>query len=246
MERTGDTSWSAANMRRYWVRLERNAYLPAGTPGHGFDGWLTTTIGDTRWTTTDAPMRAIAEALVVATDGNASDLPALAAHDMNALDPDRDQTTGVFGLVSHADKEGRRVGTNTYLKATLAHAAKYPLTIPLNTLVTKVLFRKDAKEPTAIGVEYLQGRSLYAADARHDPALEGKKGRVLAAKEVIIAGGAFNSPQILKLSGIGPAASGQRLNSSVSASPSSRTCRVWPSDWPTTMKAMFSHWQRAR
>lgn len=202
-------------MRKYWTKLERNAYLPAGTPGHGFDGWLSTVIGDSRWTTsettTDAPMRAIAEAIVVATGGNASDLPALAARDMNALDPDRDQTTGVFSLATHADREGRRSGTNTYLKATLAHAAKYPLTIQLDTLVTRVLFRPGAEEPTAIGVEYLQGKSLYAADPRHDPALEGKTGRVLANKEVIIAGGAFNSPQILKLSGIGPRAELERF-----------------------------------
>lgn len=39
---TGDASWSAENMRRYFQQLERNDYLPNSnsTAGHGFDGWL--------------------------------------------------------------------------------------------------------------------------------------------------------------------------------------------------------------
>ena len=37
---TGDNSWAASNMRKYFERLERNEYLPQGTGGHGYDGWL--------------------------------------------------------------------------------------------------------------------------------------------------------------------------------------------------------------
>lgn len=36
-------------------------------------------------------------------------------------------------------------------------------------------------------------------------AREGKKYRIFAKKEVILSGGAINSPQILMLSGVGPA-----------------------------------------
>lgn len=192
--------------------MEKNEYLPTGTPGHGFDGWLSTTIGDTAWATSNGDLSIMAQQLVEATGGNRTDLAALARKDMNALDPDRDQDTGVFSLASHGDKQGRRTGSNTYLKATLADSAKYPLTIQLETLVTKVLFDEKAKEPTAVGVEYMEGKSLYSADPRYDPKVRGKPGRAYAKKEVILSGGAFNTPQILKLSGVGPAAELQKFD----------------------------------
>ena len=93
---------------------------------------------------------------------------------------------------------------------------KYPLEVALNTLVTKVTFANSttcpskkgkgkASKPRANGIEYLHGQSLYRADARASKTANGgTPGSVRATKEVIVAGGAFNSPQILKLSGVGP------------------------------------------
>ena len=40
VKKTGDTSWSADNMRKYLTKIERNEYLPAGNPDHGYDGML--------------------------------------------------------------------------------------------------------------------------------------------------------------------------------------------------------------
>ena len=37
---TCDSSWKAVNMRKYFEKIERNNYLPEGTPGHGFSGYL--------------------------------------------------------------------------------------------------------------------------------------------------------------------------------------------------------------
>ena len=68
-------------------------------------------------------------------------------------------------------------------------------------LATRVLFDDTGR---AIGVEYLEGDSLYGAHPRPSRT-PGKKVRVFAAREVILAGGAFNTPQLLMLSGIGPA-----------------------------------------
>lgn len=56
-----------------------------------------------------------------------------------------------------------------------------------NSQVTRVLF--DETGHRAIGVEYYRGKKKY---------------RVFARKEVIISGGAINSPHLLMLSGIGP------------------------------------------
>lgn len=62
------------------------------------------------------------------------------------------------------------------------------LHVMLNTTVTKVLVHPKAKN--AYGVEVVDG--------------DGHTMKILAKKEVIVSGGAVNSPQILMLSGIGP------------------------------------------
>ena len=55
----------------------------------------------------------------------------------------------------------------------------------------------------AIGVEYLHGERLYRASA-HPSEEPGELRQIHASKEVILAGGTFNTPQLLMLSGIGP------------------------------------------
>jgi choline dehydrogenase len=88
---------------------------------------------------------------------------------------------GYFQLTA---RNGRRCSTAVgYLKP----ARKRPnLVIASDALATKVLFEGRR----AVGVEYMQdGRRIVAR----------------ADGEVILSGGAFNSPQLLQLSGVGPA-----------------------------------------
>jgi choline dehydrogenase len=88
---------------------------------------------------------------------------------------------GYFQLTA---RNGRRWSTAVgYLK----EARQRPnLTVVPNALATRVLFSGKR----AIGVNYRQGDAVHTAHA------DG---------EVILSGGAFNSPQLLQLSGIGPA-----------------------------------------
>jgi choline dehydrogenase len=102
-------------------------------------------------------------------------------------------------FVPLSTRGGQRGGTRERL---LEVAARHPhlLQIECNALATKVLF--DA-ENCAVGVEYRKGEWLYRA---HDDgsAAEGEICTIRPAREVILAGGAFNTPQLLMLSGIGP------------------------------------------
>ncbi len=81
-------------------------------------------------------------------------------------------------------RNGRRISAAVgYLRP----AEKRPnLRIAVSALVRRVLF--DGRRAT--GIEYTQGGAVHQANGR----------------EVILCGGAFNSPQLLMLSGVGPAA----------------------------------------
>jgi choline dehydrogenase len=76
------------------------------------------------------------------------------------------------------------------------------LTIRLNALVTRV--KIDPESRTASGVFYREGIRLYRAAAQPYGRAEDEK-FVGASREVILAGGVFNTPQLLMLSGIGDA-----------------------------------------
>jgi 4-pyridoxate dehydrogenase len=90
-----------------------------------------------------------------------------------------------FGRSQYTIRNGRRSSAAT---AFLQPAMRRPnLTVETRALVTRVILRGT----TATGVEYVKGRQVLQAGA---------------AREVIVSGGAFGTPQILMLSGIGPVA----------------------------------------
>ena len=90
-----------------------------------------------------------------------------------------------FGRMDMTVGEGRRwSAANAYLKPARRRAN---LSVRTHALATGVTFEGRR----AVGVTYRRGGEAVAVTAR---------------REVILAGGAINSPQLLKLSGVGPAA----------------------------------------
>ena len=211
---TGDPSWSADNMRRYFQRMERCEYRPGkkflanfgwNPTRHGFRGWFQTEMA--------LPVHALKED---------SSLLATLAKSAEAAAFENDQLVerlewGVQGKGDPNDwrlVEENAVGIHYTPLATRNHARhgsrerllevaqRYPdrLHIELNALATRVLL-DDTN--SAVGVEYLKGERLYRA--HHKPSeTPGILKQIHVSREVILAGGAFNTPQLLKLSGIGP------------------------------------------
>ncbi|RYN20343.1 hypothetical protein AA0113_g10616 [Alternaria arborescens] len=198
---TGDDTWSHENMRKYLVKLEKVHYN--STYEHGHDGWLDMTMMDPGYTTS-VDAKQLSGLAAQAAGYSVSSTSTLLQRDMNGAQSGRDHLVGPFGGVSHINPNGRRSSPGYYARDTAA-SGKYPLTISLDTLATKIVFDEASPGlPRAIGIEYLHGKSLYSADPRYNPDIKGVAGKVFASKEVIISGGAFNSPQLLMLSGIGP------------------------------------------
>lgn len=137
------------------------------------------------------------------------DIVRLLQRDINRIDSDRYEHEDLFQIPLHYDALHRRSSAQTYLRDTVNElnedgSHRYPLAISTSSLATEVIFDTTSDRPRAIGVEYLSGQALYRADPRHNGLQTGTHMNVTASREVIIAGGAFNTPQILKLSGIGP------------------------------------------
>ncbi|KAF2686127.1 GMC oxidoreductase, partial [Lentithecium fluviatile CBS 122367] len=123
--------------------------------------------------------------------------------DINNVDTDRYENPLMFMLpLAISSTTGSRSSIAHYINNVFE--AGHPLTISLHSLVTKILFEECGDKPKAIDVEYMVGEGLYSADGRYNVSQGGETRAVRAKKEVIVSGGTFNTPQILKLSGIGP------------------------------------------
>ncbi|KAE8410629.1 aryl-alcohol dehydrogenase [Aspergillus pseudocaelatus] len=105
----------------------------------------------------------------------------------NAGDPFIHSSIGSFSCLASIDSKGRRSNSaSAYYKPVELRQNLHVLT---NSFVERVLFDKS-KPPRSIGVQY---------------SLDGSSKTIQARSEVILAAGAFQSPKILQLSGVGGA-----------------------------------------
>jgi choline dehydrogenase len=232
---TGDRSWRAGAMRRWFEQLEACApaykrrpralpravwparvlsWLPlvsdkyANRSRHGFDGWLHTTLADPKLALGDTQVLSVLKAAAARSLATFLNRPLHPFEGLaTAVDPNdwrgRKHPEGLW-LIPIAVRDGKRNGTRERI---LDVARRLPdrLTVRTGALVTRVLFDESADGvPVATGVEYLAQPHAYRADPRPTAESGPEPRTVRASREVILAGGAFNTPQLLKLSGIGP------------------------------------------
>lgn len=220
VDQTGDSSWDPAKMRQYFERLEKVEYLPNSVAGHGFDGWLATSLTDLTLIVEDLKLASLVLSAAAAMGKNiitsllttVTGLASTLLLDLNNPSSTRDRQEAMYQVplsINAADKT--RSGPRNFLyevanSVNVDGTRKYRLDIQTNSLVTNILFDTTGDKPKAVGVDYLSGKSLYRADPRAAPSGNaGNAGTASANREVIISGGTFNTPQILKLSGVGPA-----------------------------------------
>src|SRR6266496_722061 len=211
---TQDSSWHPDNMRRYFQRLENCHHRPLlrwlakshiNLSRHGWRGWLHTEKA--------IPVTALLD------DRKLFRTLADCAHDYLAAERDPLLNRLRWLLESRGDPNDWRLvkknatGARYTPLTTRNHArmgtrervletarAHRDFRVELNALATKVLFDENLR---AIGVEYLHGENLYRACSKPSEQ-PGEVRQIHASREVILAGGAFNTPQLLMLSGIGP------------------------------------------
>jgi choline dehydrogenase-like flavoprotein len=217
---TGDSSWNPENMRRYFQRMENCHHRPGwrllewvtgiNPTRHGFRGWLSTE-------------KAIPKAAVKSRSLKNLIIDTVAAE---LRDADQDVRTPLLErlrwiLFGKGDPNDWRLvkANSTGLRYTPLATSNHSrmgsrervldvkkrrpekLVVELDALATRVVF--DKKNNRAIGVEYLKGTRLYRAH-KNPSDKPGEKRTVYVKREVILAGGAYNTPQLLMLSGIGP------------------------------------------
>jgi choline dehydrogenase len=226
---TGDWSWAAANMRAYFERLEDCGYWPrprkrpanpvlaalvtrlplvserfGNKARHGFGGWLGTSLADPRLAVVDGEIRGIL------LDAAAKNLEEFLGRPLQPLegrsswvDPNdwrvRNLPEGLW-QIPLAVRGGHRNGSRERIRDV---ARRFPDRLEVRTgcLVTRVLLDE---RPAATGVEYIDAQHAYWCDPLSARGAMPPRRQAYASREVVLAGGAFNSPQLLKLSGIGP------------------------------------------
>jgi choline dehydrogenase len=131
---TGDASWSADNMRKYFMKLEDNHYLLPGQKGHGYEGWLDTSFAPIDIVLTDPKLLSIVTGATFALGNQTNaivNLASLLAGDANSAHANRDSQPAVFQIpISTGD--GKRSGSREFVVAvrdakTASGAKAFPL-----------------------------------------------------------------------------------------------------------------------
>src|SRR5262249_690501 len=125
--------------------------------------------------------------------------------DINHMHSIKYRPEGLY-ITPLATNGGRRAGVRDRIREVQKRCPNQ-LVVKTNVLVTKILLEKfttsHGEQSRAIGVECREGADLYRADPRVGSEMPAVK-EFRAKKEVILSAGAFNTPQLLMLSGIGP------------------------------------------
>jgi choline dehydrogenase len=218
---TQDESWSPRAMDDYFARVERCLYRTDPKSGHGRDGWLPTRLPDLVQLVEDSLEhhdlsigRIAAQAALSQRDRLRSFIELGAdrvrlgkkeafalrfdPNDIGVLERNR---AGLIAIPTAIDENGRRRGTRERIREAQGSGR---LEVRLHSHVVELVFDPNDKL-RAIGVKYREGKRIYRADRESGNLGEpGDTVEVHATRDVILSAGAYLTPQLLMLAGIGP------------------------------------------
>ena len=178
-----DESWNYDNLLPYFKKLENNNNREE-SEFRGQSGWLQVS-------------KFQPEGIEIDIVKAARDMEIPYINDTNG-DP-----SNIAGVSQWDNSINRKTGQRSYAVVDLLFPIMEKnknVTILNYSLASKIIFDENK---TAIDVEFLQDKYNYGASIQYDEPSD-KSYKIYAKNEVILCGGAFNSPQLLMLSGIGP------------------------------------------
>ncbi|KAK7595411.1 hypothetical protein V9T40_013236 [Parthenolecanium corni] len=185
----GNEGWGYEQVLPYFLKSEDARFeAAAGAERHGRGGYLAVEKGN--WRSPLAPhfMDACRELGYAVEDDDDNFNSVRRRSDRQAAGGDALSTSGCSYVLANTKRGARCSASKAFLRPVRRrrnlHVSKR------SRALTVIVEAKGGREPRAVGVEYLK---------------QGRRRRVFAAKEVILSAGALNTPQLLMLSGIGPA-----------------------------------------
>jgi choline dehydrogenase-like flavoprotein len=192
-ELVGDERWSYHNVLPYFKKMESYNVPSADTNFHGSNGWL-----QIKRHIPKSPFHM--DFIHAATEITQAPF-------QNDMSGNPNNADGVGFIELQITPEGKRSSAFDNLLIPQLYKNNNNLVVLLNTLVTRILIELTDRGLVAVGVEGIHKSNAYLSDKSAkdiETEQEALMVKFFASNEVILCGGAINTPQLLLLSGIGP------------------------------------------